>query len=119
MAPTTLVTFLVCVDLYLLLGNRLTLFISRTPPSTRSVHLYGSWDNFSTPYPMQQDTRTGPEHWAGCHNFSNIICDGDLQSSTVPREGGLKMGGTYWYYVCWTVSRFQEFSYSYSLLVQT
>ncbi|EHY60400.1 hypothetical protein HRR83_000161 [Exophiala dermatitidis] len=81
MAPTTLVTFLV-----------------RTPASTRSVDLYGSWDNFSAPYPMQRDARTGPEHWSGCHSFANIICDGDLQSPAVPREGGLKMGGTYWYY---------------------
>ncbi|KIX07274.1 uncharacterized protein Z518_01927 [Rhinocladiella mackenziei CBS 650.93] len=81
MAPTTLITFLV-----------------RTPPSTRSVSLHGSWDNFSTPYPMQRDSRTGPEHWSGCHSFSNIICDGDLQPNGVPREGGLKMGGTYWYY---------------------
>ncbi|KAI1609461.1 hypothetical protein EDD37DRAFT_157678 [Exophiala viscosa] len=81
MAPTTLMTFLV-----------------RVPPSTRSVSLYGSWDNFSTAYPMQRDTRTGPEHWSGCHSFSNIICDGDNQPIGVPREGGLKMGGTYWYY---------------------
>ncbi|KIW70106.1 hypothetical protein PV04_02412 [Phialophora macrospora] len=81
MAPTTLVTFLV-----------------RTPPSTRSVQLYGSWDNFSTPYPMQRDSRTGPEHWSGCHSFSNIICDGDIAGNNTPREGGLKMGGTYWYY---------------------
>ncbi|EXJ91099.1 hypothetical protein A1O1_04206 [Capronia coronata CBS 617.96] len=81
MPPTTLVTFLV-----------------RAPASTRSISLYGSWDNFSAPYPMQRDTRTGPEHWSGCHSFSNIICDGDLQSAVVPRAGGLKMGGTYWYY---------------------
>ncbi|OCT49817.1 hypothetical protein CLCR_06809 [Cladophialophora carrionii] len=81
MAPTTLITFLV-----------------RTPPSTRSVQLYGSWDNFSTPYPMQRDSRTGPEHWSGCHSFSNIICDGDVEGNNTPREGGLKMGGTYWYY---------------------
>ncbi|OQV00043.1 hypothetical protein CLAIMM_05595 [Cladophialophora immunda] len=81
MAPTTLVTFLV-----------------RSPPSTRSVHLYGSWDNFTTPYPMQRDTRTGPEHWSGCHSFSNIICDGDATANGTPRQGGLKMGGTYWYY---------------------
>ncbi|KEF56544.1 uncharacterized protein A1O9_06732 [Exophiala aquamarina CBS 119918] len=81
MAPTTLNTFLV-----------------RTPPSTRSVALYGSWDNFSTPYPMQRDSRTGQEHWSGCHSFSNIICDGDPQPAGVPRDGGLKMGGTYWYY---------------------
>ncbi|KIW88241.1 uncharacterized protein Z519_11352 [Cladophialophora bantiana CBS 173.52] len=81
MAPTTLVTFLV-----------------RSPPSTRSVHLYGSWDNFTNAYPMQRDTRTGPEHWSGCHSFSNIICDGDAKGNGLPRQGGLKMGGTYWYY---------------------
>ncbi|KIV97069.1 hypothetical protein PV10_00865 [Exophiala mesophila] len=81
MAPTTLVTFLV-----------------RTPPSTRSVALYGSWDNFSTSYPMRRDSRTGQEHWSGCHSFSNIICDGDPQPNRRPRNGGLKMGGTYWYY---------------------
>ncbi|KIX94839.1 uncharacterized protein Z520_09529 [Fonsecaea multimorphosa CBS 102226] len=81
MAPTTLMTFLV-----------------RSPPSTRSVHLYGSWDNFRTAYPMQRDTRTGPEHWSGCHSFSNIICDGDTTVNGTPRQGGLKMGGTYWYY---------------------
>ncbi|OAP64373.1 hypothetical protein AYL99_00345 [Fonsecaea erecta] len=81
MAPTTLVTFLV-----------------RSPPSTRSVYLYGSWDNFKTAYPMQRDTRTGPEHWSGCHSFSDIICDGDVTINGIPRQGGLKMGGTYWYY---------------------
>jgi len=81
MPPTTLMTFLV-----------------RVPPFTRSVSLYGSWDNFSTAYPMQRDTRTGPEHWSGCHSFSNIICDGGNHSTGTPREGGLRMGGTYWYY---------------------
>lgn len=48
---------------------------------------------------MQKDSRTGPEHWSGCHSFSNIICDGDNQPIGIPRDGGLKMGGTYWYYV--------------------
>jgi hypothetical protein len=81
MAPTTLITFLV-----------------RTPPSTRSVHLYGSWDNFTTGYPMQRDTRIGAEHWSGCHSFANIICDGDAAGASTPRQGGLKMGGTYWYF---------------------
>ena len=58
----------------------------------------GSWDNFKTPYPMKRDSRIGPEHWSGCHSFSNIICDGKTLSETQPREGGLKMGGTYWYF---------------------
>lgn len=80
--------------------HRANFLDSRTPPSTRSVALYGSWDNFSAPYPMQRDSRTGQEHWSGCHSFSNIICDGDPQPGGIPRDGGLKMGGTYWYYVC-------------------
>ncbi|RMD41065.1 hypothetical protein DV735_g4063, partial [Chaetothyriales sp. CBS 134920] len=82
MAPTTLITFMV-----------------RTPPTTRTVSLYGSWDNFSTAYPLQRDSRIGPEHWSGCHKFSNIIFDGASDhSGYLPRDGGLKMGGTYWYY---------------------
>ncbi|KPI38914.1 uncharacterized protein AB675_5810 [Cyphellophora attinorum] len=80
-ATTTLITFMV-----------------RTPPTTRTVSLWGSWDNFNTPYPMKRDSRIGPEHWSGCHNFANIICDGRLDGEVQPRQGGLKMGGTYWYY---------------------
>ena len=49
---------------------------------------------------MQRDARVGQEHWSGCHSFSNIICDGDVTGSMTPRQGGLRMGGTYWYYVC-------------------
>ena len=48
---------------------------------------------------MQRDSRIGKEHWRGCHSFKNIICDGDLAKVGSVREGGLKMGGTYWYYV--------------------
>ncbi|RMZ78398.1 hypothetical protein DV738_g3914, partial [Chaetothyriales sp. CBS 135597] len=82
MAPTTLITFMV-----------------RTPPTTRTVSLYGSWDNFSKAYPLQRDSRIGPEHWSGCHKFSNIIFDGERDDrGYLPRDGGLKMGGTYWYY---------------------
>jgi hypothetical protein len=73
-------------------------FKVRTPPSTRTVSLWGSWDNFNLPYPMARDSRIGPEHWSGCHSFSNIICDGTPQTERQPRDGGLKMGGTYWYY---------------------
>ena len=47
---------------------------------------------------MQRDSRIGRDHWSGCHSFSNIICDGKNLSDNQPREGGLKMGGTYWYY---------------------
>ncbi|CRG89438.1 hypothetical protein PISL3812_06474 [Talaromyces islandicus] len=81
MSSTTLMTFLV-----------------RTPSNVRSVELLGSWDNFSRPYPMEQDKRTGSGHWRGCHTFTDIICDGSSTSQSPGRTGGLKMGGTYWYY---------------------
>lgn len=73
-------------------------FMVRTPPTTRSVTLWGSWDNFAAPYPMSRDSQIGPEHWSGCHSFTNIICDGNLSAGSRPRQGGLKMGGTYWYF---------------------
>ncbi|KAL9621637.1 MAG: hypothetical protein Q9160_003889 [Pyrenula sp. 1 TL-2023] len=49
---------------------------------------------------MSRDARIGPEHWRGCHTFENIICDGNVKATGSSRDGGLKMGGTYWYYVC-------------------
>lgn len=73
-------------------------YCRRCPPTTRSVSLMGSWDNFKTPYGMRRDSRIGPEHWSGCHSFSDIICDGKAISGEQPRDGGLKMGGTYWYF---------------------
>jgi hypothetical protein len=48
---------------------------------------------------MKRDTRLGAEHWTGCHKFENIICDGRVEQAAGTRDGGLKMGGTYWYYV--------------------
>ena len=48
---------------------------------------------------MQRDARRGKEHWTGCHSFENIICDGKVGAAGTARDGGLKMGGTYWYYV--------------------
>ncbi|KAE8377834.1 hypothetical protein BDV26DRAFT_281561 [Aspergillus bertholletiae] len=81
MASTTLMTFL----LY-------------TNPQVMSVQLLGSWDNFTKPYPMEHDRRVGPGHWRGCHSFTGIICDGTPKSIGSSRSGGLKMGGTYWYY---------------------
>lgn len=74
---------------------------------TGSVDLYGSWDNFSTPYPMQKDRQKGHGHWYGCHNFKNIICHGDPSNCTMPADGGLKMLGLYWYYVCTPQTSFQ------------
>ena len=49
---------------------------------------------------MKRDKSVGNLHWKGCHSFKGIICDGDaLESDGAKRDGGLKMGGTYWYYV--------------------
>ncbi|KOC10175.1 hypothetical protein AFLA70_94g002961 [Aspergillus flavus AF70] len=81
MASTTLMTFL----LY-------------TNPQVKSVKLIGSWDNFTKSYPMEHDRRVGPGHWRGCHSFTSIICDGTPKNMGSSRSGGLKMGGTYWYY---------------------
>lgn len=51
---------------------------------------------------MERDSRVGAGHWRGCHTFTNIICDGLMEPNGVKRDGGLKMGGTYWYYVSLT-----------------
>ncbi|KAJ9298972.1 hypothetical protein DTO271G3_3214 [Paecilomyces variotii] len=79
-------------------STTLMTFLLRTSPDIRSVQLLGSWDNFSKPYGMEHDKRIGPGHWRGCHTFTNIICDGSRSSPSAGRSGGLKMGGTYWYY---------------------
>jgi hypothetical protein len=76
------------------------IFNSHTPPAVRSVRLLGSWDNFTTEYPMERDPRMGTGHWRGCHTFKNITCDGEARATGPSRQGGLKMGGKYWYYVC-------------------
>lgn len=47
---------------------------------------------------MERDVRRDRGQWRGCHSFKDIICDGD--GGSVPkRNGGLKMGQTYYYYV--------------------
>ena len=81
MDPTTLVTFLF-----------------RAPPEVRTVELLGSWDNFSRPYYMHHDKRRGHGFWSGCFNFKDIVFDGDKAHWAKPRSGGLKQGGTYWYF---------------------
>ncbi|KAH0547957.1 hypothetical protein GP486_008302, partial [Trichoglossum hirsutum] len=73
-------------------------FMLETTPNVNSVHLVGSWDNFAKRYPMERDSRRGRGHWKGCHAFENIICDGELGVRGRKRDGGLKMGGKYWYY---------------------
>lgn len=81
MDPTTLITFLF-----------------RSAPTIRRVELTGSWDNFRQSYTMQQDRRRGAGIWTGCFKFTDIIFDGDTPHRGKPRAGGLKQGGTYWYF---------------------
>ena len=46
---------------------------------------------------MNRDIRRDRGQWRGCYSFKDIICDGD---GTIPRrDGGLKMGQTYYFYV--------------------
>ena len=70
----------------------------RTHPSVKAVHLVGSWDNFGKPYTMERDIRRDRGQWKGCYTFKDIICDGD-SGRTTKRNGGLKMGQTYYFYV--------------------
>ncbi|GIK04846.1 hypothetical protein Aspvir_008943 [Aspergillus viridinutans] len=79
-------------------STTLMTFLLTTSPSVKSVKLLGSWDNFSKPYAMERDRRVGPGHWRGCHTFTDIVCDGSPTHQAPARSGGLKMGGTYWYY---------------------
>ncbi|KAJ5365709.1 hypothetical protein N7517_008595 [Penicillium concentricum] len=79
-----------------MISTTLMTFLLITKPEIRSVKLLGSWDNFSKQYVMERDKRVGPGHWRGCHTFTDMIGDGP--DKTQWRTGGLKMGGTYWYY---------------------
>ncbi|KAL9598542.1 MAG: hypothetical protein Q9219_004444 [cf. Caloplaca sp. 3 TL-2023] len=79
-------------------ATTLNTFILRLPHSVRTVDLIGSWDNFQQAYPLQRDRRAGPGHWRGCHSFKNITCDGHSLDPSISRDGGLRMGGTYWYF---------------------
>jgi hypothetical protein len=73
-------------------------FAFRAPHHVRTVELLGSWDNFQRPYAMYHDKRRGHGFYTGCFQFDNIIFDGSEVVWTKPRSGGLKQGGTYWYY---------------------
>ncbi|KAK3322462.1 hypothetical protein B0H66DRAFT_554427 [Apodospora peruviana] len=72
-------------------------FMLQTHPSVNTVHLVGSWDNFSRAHTMERDVRRNGGQWRGCHSFKDITCDGDV-GSTPRRDGGLKMGHMYYYY---------------------
>ena len=76
----------------------LVTFLFRAPIYARTVELLGSWDNFSQPYRMHHDRKRGKTFWSGCFRFQNIIFDGDKDNWSRARNGGLKQGGTYWYY---------------------
>ncbi|KAK4575098.1 hypothetical protein LTR86_000950 [Recurvomyces mirabilis] len=78
----------------------LVTFLFRAPPHIRTVELLGSWDNFTHTYRMHHDRRRGTGFWSGCFKFENIVFDGDSLKPnwSRPRSGGLKQGGTYWYY---------------------
>jgi hypothetical protein len=47
---------------------------------------------------MERDVRRAVGQWRGCYAFEDITCDGE--GITPKRTGGLKMGQTYYYYVC-------------------
>ncbi|KAF7937564.1 uncharacterized protein EAE98_001878 [Botrytis deweyae] len=79
------------------MDTTLITFMFQATPRTQSVHLIGSWDNFTKRYPMERDSRRSREQWRGCHTFDDIICDGDGNGSS-KRTGGLKMASTYYYY---------------------
>ncbi|KAG6076006.1 hypothetical protein E4U16_003037 [Claviceps sp. LM84 group G4] len=80
-------------------STTLITFTFETEPSVKSVQLIGSWDNFSTWYPMKQDIRRGRGQWRTCPAFKSISgrnASRPIQPSRNP--GGLKMGRTYYYY---------------------
>ncbi|KJZ73388.1 hypothetical protein HIM_07182 [Hirsutella minnesotensis 3608] len=71
---------------------------AQTDPSVQSVHLIGSWDNFCSSYAMKQDVRRGRGQWRGCYSFTDIVCDNKSTIAAHRRNGGLRMGATYYYY---------------------
>jgi hypothetical protein len=88
-------------------GFRLTSPPSHCPAALRSLVLLGSWDNFTRPYSLELDKKRGPNFWRGCFTFSDIICEGDPKNLVPKRNGPLKMGGTYWYYVSKLIHRIE------------
>ncbi|KAK5164481.1 uncharacterized protein LTR77_009687 [Saxophila tyrrhenica] len=79
-------------------STTLVTFLFKAPPEARTVELLGSWDNFQQAHQMHHDRRRGRGFWTGCWAFDNIIFDGDSLDWSKPRSGGLKQGGTYWYF---------------------
>ncbi|RKF53614.1 hypothetical protein GcM3_217008 [Golovinomyces cichoracearum] len=79
------------------MDTALVTFMVQTLSSTHSVHLIGSWDNFTKRYYMERDPRKARGQWRGCHRFKDITCDGESFCGP-KRTGGLKMGSRYYYY---------------------
>lgn len=48
---------------------------------------------------MERDIRRDRGQWRGCHTFNDITIDDDFGARDKKRNGGLKMGNTYYYYV--------------------
>ncbi|KAF3926931.1 hypothetical protein ABW20_dc0106651 [Dactylellina cionopaga] len=72
-------------------GDRaLVVFSINTPIDTATVHLVGSWDNFSAPILMTRDTKAHCGSWK--------ICLGSSKYGAGASVRGLKMGGRYTYY---------------------
>lgn len=99
MAATTLTTFLLYEHLSYRPPRHCSQNCRTLPPHIRTVDVLGSWDNFQESYPLRRDRQAGPGHWRGCHSFKKITCDGHDLDVSGGREGALKMGGTYWYFV--------------------
>lgn len=58
-------------------------FSLRTSPNVKTVHLVGSWDNYSGQLPLSRDpSKAGA--WTGKFRFQTSV---------------LQLGGRYWYYV--------------------
>lgn len=53
---------------------------------------------------MERDKRRGNDQWRGCWTFKDIICDGSENRSARKRDGGLRMGSDYWYYVSFQIA---------------
>lgn len=57
-------------------------FSLRTPSNVKTVHLVGSWDNYSRQLPLSKES-SKPGAWGGKFRFQTSV---------------LKLGGRYWYY---------------------
>ena len=64
-------------------------FTLRTSTNVKTVHLLGSWDNYTGQLPLSKDTSKAGS-WKGTFRF---------QGST------LQAGKRYWYYVCCILAR--------------